>query len=445
MDGKPETVTPPPLPTPPPLRAKSFACPGCGNALSVRGLEQTESIACGSCSSIIDLTDENLRIIETFRAKVKYQPLIPLGSRGKLRGELFEVIGYLRRAIEVEGVEYEWSEYLLFNPYKGFRWLSEYNGHWNFIKTTTHTPKPLTSNEQGPVSYLGETFQHFQGAYARVTYVLGEFYWKVQVGEGCRVNDYIAPPLILSKEDTEREVTWSVGEYIEPETLWKSFQLNTPLPARIGIAPNQPSPYRSQSARIWRAFAIFLLLAVFIQLLFLLLSHNRLVYQNEFAFHQADVEKARVTATFVLPGRPSNVVIKSRANVSTNWLYLNMALINEETGNAYDFGREISYYFGVDGGESWTEGSVSDEVTLPEVTAGRYYLRIEPESAARDVNYSIRVYRDVPRWSYFFVTLGALFVIPVFHWWRSRSYEYQRWLESDHPMRSLTSSDSEDD
>jgi hypothetical protein len=445
MDGNPDIVTPPPLPTPAPPRVKSFACPACGNALTVRGLDQTESIACGSCHSVIDITDENLRIIETFRATVKFEPLIPLGSRGKIRGELFEAIGYLRRAIEVEGVEYEWSEYLLFNPYKGFRWLSEYNGHWSLIKTTTNTPKPLSSIEEGPVSYLGETFQHFQSASARVSYVLGEFYWKVQVGETCRVADYIAPPLILSKETGDREVTWSIGEYLEPETLWNSFQLKTEMPARIGVAPNQPSPYAAQSGRVWRALAVFLLLAIFVQILFMLLSYNRLVYQNEFAFHQADTEKARVTEIFELPGRPSNVVIKTRANVSNSWLYLSMALINEETGNAYDFGREVSYYFGVDGGESWTEGSVSDEVVLPEVPGGRYYLRIEPDSAARDVNYSIRVYRDVPRWSYFFLALGALLVFPVIHWWRRRSYEVRRWLESDHPMPSLTPSDSEDD
>lgn len=440
MDGRPETTTPPP--SPPPPRVKSFHCPNCGNGLTVRGMEQTESIACGSCNAVIDLTDENFRIIATYEARVRHEPLIPLGSRGKLRGELFEVIGFLKRAIEVEGVHYEWSEYLLFNPYKGFRWLTEYQGHWNFVKTTTNFPKGSPLGDQGPVSYLGETFKHFQTAHAQVSYVLGEFYWKVRVGEATLVSDYIAPPLILSREASDNELSWSVGEYIEPETIWTSFQLKTAVPAKIGIAPNQPSPFKDQAAKMWRAWVLLLLSAVFIHLLFLLLSHNRLVYQNQFAFHQADPEKARVTEVFELPGRPSNVVIQSRASVNNSWLYLNMALINEETGNAYDFGRELSYYSGVDGGESWSEGSHDDEVILPEVPGGRYYLRLEPESEARDVNYTIRVYRDVPRWSFFFWTAGALFLVPVIRWWRGRAYEVRRWAESDHPM---TSSDSEDD
>jgi len=433
MDGKLESASLPPLPPAAPSRIKSFNCLGCGNALTVRGMQQTESIVCGTCGSVIDLTDENLRIIETYQARVKYEPLIPLGARGKLRGELFEVVGYLRRMIEVEGVEYEWSEYLLFNPYKGFRWLTEYNGHWNYVKTTTNVPKESFSVASGPINYLGETFLHFQSSVARVSYVIGEFYWKVSTGEACTVHDYVAPPRILSKEVTESEITWSIGEYIEPETVWSSFQLGTSVPPKIGIAPNQPSPFLHQSEKIWKVWSILFFLLLFLQALFLLLSQNKLAYQNAFVFHQADAEKARVTDVFELTGRPSNVIIESRANVDNNWLYLNLALINEETGNAYDFGREISYYHGVDGGESWKEGSPGDEAILPSVPAGRYYLRIEPEAEARDINYSIRVYRDVPRWTYFFIALGCLMLIPLIPWSRSRSFESRRWSESDHP------------
>ena len=49
----------------------------------------------------------------------------------------------------------------------------------------------------------------------------------------------------------------------------------------------------------------------------------------------------------------------------------NFTLVNETTGTARDFGREISHYS--------DEGSPNDSVVLPNVPAGKYYLRVEPE------------------------------------------------------------------
>ncbi|MEW5977542.1 MAG: DUF4178 domain-containing protein [Acidobacteriota bacterium] len=445
MDGEPEIVTPPPIPAARPTGVKTFHCPGCGSPLTVRGMSQTESLACGSCGSIIDISNESFRIIETYRARIRHEPLIPLGARGKLRGDLFEVIGYMRRGIEVEGVPYEWSEYLLFNPYKGFRWLTEYNGHWNYVKTTTHIPKAVLWSDQPAFDYLGQRFLHFQTARATVNYVLGEFYWKVQVGQACQVSDFVAPPLILSREVSDDEITWSIGEYLDPESLRRSFQLTSSLPSRSGIAPNQPSPFSLQTPKIKVALGYFLLAVVLIQILVLLLSQNRLVYQNEYAYHQSSSEKSRVTDVFELSGRPSNVVVATRANVDNNWMYLSMALINDQNGVAYDFGREISHYHGRDSDGAWTEGSITDKAVLPSVPSGRYYLRIEPESPASHVSYSIRVYRDVPSWSFFLAALGAILLFPVFYWWRQRTFEYHRWLESDHPMKPLIPKESDDD
>jgi hypothetical protein len=433
MDGRQEPRVDPPLTAPAPAPAspqvKTLRCSGCGNPLTVRGMDRTESVACEACGSVIDLTDENLRIISTFQSKIKHKPLIPLGSRGKIRGDLFEVIGYLRRAVTVEGVDYEWSEYLLFNPFKGFRWLSEYNGHWNFLKTTTHIPRKKGEG----VRYLDKTFLHFQTAESRVVCVLGEFYWRVQAGETCKYTDYIAPPLILSKEQTAQEIEWSIGEYMEPEALGSAFKLTSPLPARIGVAPNQPSPYAGQASSLWKLMGTLFLAAVFIHLSLFFFSQNRQVYENRFTFQQKDKGKAIVTEFFDLAGRTSNVVIKSAAApLDNNWLFLNMALISED-GRAYDFGREISYYHGMEGGSAWSEGSFSDEATLPTVPPGRYYLRIEPESSAPMVHYHIQVYRDVPQWAFFFLALGALGILPIVLLWRSARFEGARWSESDHP------------
>lgn len=108
---------------PAPPKVRTFRCLQCGHPITLRGLLQTTSVACSSCGTVIDISDENMRIISAFQSKVKVEPAIPLGARGTFSDGVFEVIGFLRRVIHVEGVDYRWREYLLFNPFKGFRWL----------------------------------------------------------------------------------------------------------------------------------------------------------------------------------------------------------------------------------------------------------------------------------------------------------------------------------
>jgi hypothetical protein len=450
MDGERIPGSAPPAASATPRRedpkVRTLACPSCGAPLTVRGLLQTESIACGACGSVLDLGDENLRVISVVRSKLRIQPLIPLGARGELLGDTLEVIGFLRRKVTVEGVDYEWSEYLLFNPYKGFRWLSEYKGHWTFIRTINERPTPAGSR----VTYLDRQFQHFQTADASVSYVLGEFFWRVQVGEKARVDDYVSPPYILSRESTSTEVIWSLGQYLEPKVVAHAFLRGGSLATPIGVYSCQPRPFGAVAPKVYGLFGRFVIAALVLQLLVLFFSRNKLVYQGSFvyqgnaALRPTSGEASFVTDVFEVPGRTANVVVRTDADVSNSWVYLSYALINEETGNAYDFGREIGYYFGSDSDGSWSEGARRDEATLPSVPAGRYYLRIEPEGPGGVIPYTVKVYRDVPRWSLFWLALFALLLPPGLLLWRRWRFEVQRWSESDHPRVTFASFTDDD-
>src|SRR4051812_28505798 len=108
-------------------QAKVFNCPNCGASVTLRALGRSLSVTCGSCGSIIDAANENYRILSKYQLNAKIQPHIPLGTRGQVKGDLWEVIGFVSRTT---GGIYAWREYLLYNPYKGYRWLTEYEGHW---------------------------------------------------------------------------------------------------------------------------------------------------------------------------------------------------------------------------------------------------------------------------------------------------------------------------
>ena len=109
-----------------------------------------------------------------------------------------------------------------------------------------------------------------------------------------------------------------------------------------------------------------------------------------------------MTDVFQLKGHTSDLELTTTADVNNNWIYLNYALINQDTGQAYDFGREVSYYHGYDSDGSWTEGSHTDRVAIPSVPPGNYYLRVEPESdfGHGTISYSISAKRDVPQASF---------------------------------------------
>ncbi len=291
------------------------------------------------------------------------------------------------------------------------------------------------------VGYQGRAFKHFQRAKAEVTYVLGEFFWRVKVGETALVDDYVDPPYLLSREQSENELVWSLGQYVLPEVVQSAFGLEGGCRRRSASIPASPTRTPAAAQPIYKLFGGFLAAALFLQLLMLFLAKNQLVYRGDFQFSPSSGEKSFVTDVFEVPGHTSNVVVRTHANLSNSWLYLNLALIDESSGHAYDFGREISYYFGRDSDGAWSEGKPDDEATLPAIPGGRYYLRVEPENGGDSVNYSIGVYRDVPRWTFFVLAALALLSVPGYLFWRQRYFEIQRWAESDHPIVTVSSDD----
>ena len=427
----------------PPVKpqVKALNCPGCGAALTVRSFNNAVTIVCDSCHSILDAKDPNLQILQRFKvATGEDKPLIPIGTRGKIRGTDYEVIGFERRTILVDGIPYSWHEYVLFNPYKGFRYLTEYNGHWNDVSILKALPEVLPYASPPKVKYLGETYKHFQTARAETAFVLGEFPWQVRVGESAEVTDYVSPPRVLSSEQTGNEVTWSMGEYLSGKDVWRAFRLPASAPDPVGVYENQPSPLSAETRNIWVAFGAFLVVLVAMMIGFDVAARNEQVFTGYYKYNSNQRGEASfVTDVFEVKGHTSNLELTTSTDLNNRWIYLNYALINQDTGQAFDFGREVSYYHGYDSDGSWSEGSANDRVSVPKVPPGRYYLRVEPEGdpGYGMTYYTITVKRDVPQYSFYGIALGALLLPAILLTWRSLSFEHLRWAESDHPPIKL--------
>ena len=401
------------------VKPKALNCPNCGGPVELRGFAHTLNVVCPQCLSVLDASSPTLQVLQTFQSQMRIEPLIPLGTRGAFYGTTFEVIGFQVREVADEGFTYSWREYLLFNPYKGFRYLSEYNGHWNFIRVLSSLPEPAGRS----VTYQGRLYKPFDSANAATSYVLGEFPWQVRVGETVQDTDYVSVPLMLSAEATENEVTWSQSEYWPGQQIWQALRLPGSAPPVTGTFMNQPSPFTGKPAAAWRMF-LWLAAALFVLgILFAATAQNREVFRQHYTLTAGTASAAPVvTSEFTVNGRPNNLAILTNTDLTNNWAYFSFALVNKSTNQTRNFGREISRY-----GPS---KSPNDRVVIPDVPPGQYFLRIEPEIPSGSLGYDLIVRRGVPTYGWLWLVAILLMIPPIATSIRARAFESARWRES---------------
>jgi len=223
------------------VRVEKLSCSQCGAPLPLVAPDQAQRIICAHCGAAHDLSQGNLRYFKTLERRGP-QPAVPLGSDGTISSEPYTVAGFMQRSVTFDDEKFYWTEYLLFAPRtKSFAWLVDDEGHWSFVV-------PLSAGEVADndpsgaariLVYNEKTFRIFQDSVATVESVIGEFYWKVEVGEQARAVDYIAPPEGITKEfsDTAQshEVNYSLARYMPQDEVESAFGISgLPRPRKLG-------------------------------------------------------------------------------------------------------------------------------------------------------------------------------------------------------------------
>lgn len=431
------------------IEAQVFRCPSCGSPMAPRSTAIL-AIGCASCGAVVDAVDPQHQLISQALGlrDETYTPRIPLGSKGVLDGQPVEAIGFLVKQMVSDGLRYDWREYLLAAENGTYRWLTEYNGHWNIVDVLSNPPAS-SGIEQDKLRYGGQVFKHFaSAAAAEVIQVSGEFTWRVQRGETCQVVDYVAPPLLLSCESSEHDLSWSQGRYVEAAIIHTAFKLSGTLPAPIGIYANQPNPWEETHRRVCKLFWKLGLLAIALQLLFLFLFPGKPLLQQELIFTPQLAEETVVTRDFEIRDKPKKVIVRNNTSLDNNWIGLNLTLVNKVSGAAWPTTRELGFYYGSDGGEGWSEGSREDEVVFLDIPPGTYYLAVDPDLAPEKpvaVRDNIQVLSGGAGWSNFIIVMIFLVVFPVFTRLRHAAFEARRWSESDHaPVSSDSDAEGDD-
>jgi hypothetical protein len=436
------------------VEAKRLQCPKCGQTIDVRDPRNAVRVVCGACGAMLDPRESNLKVLE-IAAQLKASPSIPLGAKGLLDGQSVEVLAFLVRSVRVEGIRYAWREYLLKTGRGGYRWLVESNGHWNHV-----VPASLGDARRAGLTatWKGVEFRHFQAGRARVDHVQGEVYWEVSVGEEVQTDDFVAPPRMLSLEGTGKERVVSVGTYLPREEVAAAFALATPLPVPTGISPNQPNPWVG-AGRFWGAFGLLAAATIVLMIAFHARAAKAVVFDRSLAVGGPKpavggaapaVDPASdvvFSDEFDLAPSSSDVAVDLRLVDDNAWVGVDGSLVNVETGEVHAFEVDAQKWSGVDGGESWSEGSGRGTVYLSEVPRGRYALRLEPTTSGSSVrvDYRLKVTNQVASsWRVLWLLL-ALSVVPLWRWILSRSFEARRWAESDHASGGGSDDEEEDD
>lgn len=357
-----------------PVESKGFKCPNCGGPVNLELPGKSTSIRCPYCSSILEPQHDVLQLKEKYNEKFSHKMWIPLSAEGKLGGIKFKCVGMVVRNDDEGG---EWSEYLLFNPYHGYRYLVESSGHWTLIEQAPglgfdKSGRPGWYGPTGKIKIGGKSLKYFTHYRATVKTVIGEFPWAVSIGEANDVTEYINPPYAAScetvaqyfdksgkkvdvaklleehrarvqaaedSEDDEEieddeiedfddvikargltkrisESNWSTGEYQYPEQIKAAFNLEE-MPERVGFGMCEPNPARRR----------FLFSLAWSALLFLATSltctivsgssENKVVLAKDFALNTAEFELKKEGGTDYLEFgfEPGSIELTKETNV----------------------------------------------------------------------------------------------------------------------------------
>ncbi len=308
-----------PLVSPPVAKPKALECPNCGGPVERRGFGHTLTIVCPQCKTLLDASTPLLQILQKIEdLQSAREPKIPLGTRGNFRGVAWEVIGFQTRGVEADGETFAWDEYLLFNPYNGFRYVTEYNGHWNWVTPMEALPVRTSVGGKPAVSLEGRVFKHYSGAEAETVFVLGEFPWRVKMGDKVVADDFVDPPHLLSSETTIDEVTWSYGEYTPGAEIWKSFQVPGSPPPPKGVYLNQPSPFHGTIGGIWRMLFLLVVTVIILAIAFAATEGSGADFTKHYTFTPGlTADAADLSEPFELKGRTSALEPTTMAAIRT--------------------------------------------------------------------------------------------------------------------------------
>lgn len=410
---------------------RSINCTQCGAPLNLLGGNRVKSINCGYCGSILDSRDE-YKVIKRYEGLKRPSSPVRIGMEGRIRGVAFTVIGM----IEYVSIDSRWVELLLFSPTHGYAWLEYEDGHFIFSRGVRDLPdRTVSHRSKSRFKARGRNFRVYEHYDARINYVEGELTWIAEKGDKVSITEGIDPPYIYCIEQTGKEQEYSFGEYLQPEEVYQAFRLSGKPRIRRGVHAAQPYIPGSLVTGLSRAGLIFMPIVLILYLFVLLIGSGHTVFNG--AISAAGFLKGAATRQFDVTDPDHLLGLYLQSNLRNSWASYDITVMKDKQ-ELFSLAKQISYYSGVEGGESWSEGSKSVKTYFKLPQAGKYNLYVSGEGGmgergniAQNTPLQIRIDEGVIVSRYFLWLLIIFSISAAMKKFRELMFEASRWSDED--------------
>ncbi|MEW5676838.1 DUF4178 domain-containing protein [Flavobacterium enshiense] len=398
-------------------------CYQCDTTTEVAVTFEVKNFVCPNCQSLYENHNGGLRFDRKFSHKKIFDTL-KVGQSGVLRGKKYTVVGLLIKKVYRI---YFWREYTLQDEQGNFIYLSETDGHWIILKEAEEQYEVSGSPKQ--IKHNGMQLNLYEATHSEIVTAQGYFDFELPKGN-IWMAEFINPPYILSVEDIPGSNGTYFGEHISRSEIKKAFP-NTPLPHKSGVGIVQPFLFPlKHTIMVFCVVAIVMLISH----LFIYANQKQTDILRESLTFTASNNKEIVSKSFELQGGSAPMTISVSSNVDNSWANVQVALVNENTGEERYASKDIEYYHGYTDGENWTEGSTGEEFNICGVPKGRYHVAITPQKAPEDFmndRISVQVVWNASSMRNVWMVVLFMGVLSVGLYFLNVYFEQQRWADSD--------------
>ena len=412
-----------------------ITCEGCGSSIDIRPLpEPAKTVACKYCGSIHSLYGDESSLLGKNERRDDLHLMI--GSSGTLKGRSYEVIGRMVYE-ELELDDGMWGsaptlcwEYLLLDQEGGFATVEVTDEGVVLVRKSDILPNlaRLHMLKWGEAySWNGRSYRMYEEGKSTLQYVDGALPWVARLGDVSRFKDFIDQPSLWKDDVSERlSLEWTeaddgneeteifIARDLDPTTLADAFDgsIHPVVKQRI-LRGHRVSPQVPRFGLMWLGLGI---LCFGISLITGLFPGKRL---GSATIRTTSLPEVAVSQPFTVDDNELvRMVIQS--DVNNSWLWSEIDLIDANSAKSLGFvTKEVSYYHGVEGGESWSEGSQNWDRVFQVPKGGTYQIKFQvAEASKRPVRATAAIYQKSfdPKYPKVFSIFLIVFGVVIHAW-----------------------------